>query len=266
MIFVDCEPALTAVKEWKREQGTAPHWTMTRVLREQLERIRRDGHRVDLQWTPGHVSGWPESPNAAADEEAREGATESIARGQGALARICTPIGLIKSLIKSSTWEVVVQPWWTREATAGIAGRKPAGKALYAVHPDLGKRTPLAYRAERSRGDQILLDRIRLNCCVDKRHIYRMQGQVDWCEHPECARFREPDTALHRMIDCPRHDDPRCELMETLAEEGRGSDCPETMEDVIDQLKRTGQHADHVLSFLRKSGLASLFARAAIKK
>ena len=187
VIFIDCQPALNAVSEWSRELMTAPYWSTIRALREMLGRARRGGVQVDLRWTPGHLVGWPNSPNDIADAQARKGTTISQQEGGESCPRIRIPLKVIKKLAKTNIWCTVVQRWWTAEATTG----NKSGHALYAAHPKLtGKVPPVFATATWSRADQIILDRLRLNCCVDMRHINRIQGVPTWCSHPDCAYQR----------------------------------------------------------------------------
>ena len=213
VILIDCEPAMEAVKNWSRARMTDQHWTLVRALRAKLTTLRDNGAVVELHWTPGHVSGWPDAPNAKADALARKGAEAARERGiQGPMV-IRTPLRQIKELVKRWVRTVLVQKWWTTEASQGGPGH-----ALHAAHPHLSRNIPKSFRsATRTRGEQILLDRVRLNCCVDHRHIARMQGSSTTCL--ECQGFNLTDDANHRIVDCSRYDHERNALLMSIRED-----------------------------------------------
>lgn len=200
-LFIDCQPAISAIKTPKAQSGQY----LLDTFRTELQRLQKQRQNLQLEiyWVPGHED---IEANEWVDVEAKTAAQGPEANQPGRLRRLTRPLPPSAAALIASQTTRASKQWkatWAQSKSAKKlrpADLNPPVRGVRALYKD------------RNRGECAALTQLRTGHAPLNAHLHR----IGRAESPLCARCGVLETPAHFLIVCRRFVEQRRTLRTAL--------------------------------------------------
>ena len=182
-------------------------WTEVRRAQEAMRKLEEAGHKVYVDWVPGHAR---DPGNEAADKEAKEALKSTLSTDRVKIAK-----SALQYHVRNRTAEIW-QQWWVHETKKATAGGRI--KWFEALCPTIKHRLDTGLLEDPNqtsvpRKMQTVIRRLRWRDTICNRDLtrWRKRDTGTVCTHCEAE-----DTPEHRFLECVHFGQARASYLDEL--------------------------------------------------